>query len=117
MNARQAAKAAAERIKEMERVAAINKADIIDYNKCIMDMIAGKSPCDWCEDMIECQLQAKAEGKGCEDWMLRMQTGFAFAGALANKNTTIDEHQLSAKDGVCNEWTVRIKPREAPHEG
>lgn len=71
MNARQAAKAAAARIEEMERVAALNKQDIIQYNKCILDMIAGESPCAYCEDWNECQLEEKS-GKGCAEWMLRI---------------------------------------------
>lgn len=70
MNGRQAAKAAAARIAEMERVAALNKQDIIAYNKCILDMIAGESPCLYCEDWQECQLEAKG-GKGCAEWMLK----------------------------------------------
>ena len=70
MNGRQAAKAAAARIAEMERVAALNKQDIISYNKCILDMIAGESPCLYCEDWQECQLEAKG-GRGCAEWMLK----------------------------------------------
>lgn len=72
MNARQAAKAAAKRIEELERVAALNKADIIDYNKCIEHMIQNGSPCDYCEDLQECQLEAKGK-TGCTEWMLRSQ--------------------------------------------
>ena len=72
MNAKQAAKAAAKRIEECERIMALNKADIIDYNKVIADMICGESPCPMCEDWNECQLEAKA-GKGCSEWMLRSQ--------------------------------------------
>ena len=72
MNSRQAAKAAAKRIEECERVMALNKADIQDYNRIILDMICGESPCPYCEDWNECQLDAKA-GKGCSEWMLRMQ--------------------------------------------
>ena len=71
MNGRQAAKLAAKRIEEMERVAALNCADIVDYNKCILHMIAGGSPCEYCEDLEECQLQAKG-GTGCGEWMLKM---------------------------------------------
>lgn len=71
MNARQAAKAAAKRIEENERVLKLNKADIVAYNNCILSMIAGGSPCDYCEDIEECQLDAK--GKGCSEWMLKMQ--------------------------------------------
>ena len=72
MNARQAAKAASMRISELERIVALNKADIVDYNKCIMDMIAGESPCLYCEDWEECNRETKA-GKGCDLWMLRWQ--------------------------------------------
>ena len=74
MNSRQAAKAAAKRIEEQEHTLALNKADIRDYNAVILDLISGKSPCDWCEDQEECQLQAKEDGKGCSEWMLRSQT-------------------------------------------
>ena len=73
LNARQAAKAAAARITELERVAALSKADIIDYNRCILDMIAGHSACEWCEDRQECQEAGKTEINGCDDWMLRSQ--------------------------------------------
>ena len=72
MNARQAAKAAAIKIQSMEHTLALNKADIIDYNIVIQALIAGKSPCDWCEDLQECQLDAKG-GKGCSEWLLRFQ--------------------------------------------
>ena len=71
MNARQAARAAAERIKELESTGARAAADIKDYNSCILSMISGGSPCDWCEDQEECQLQEK--GKGCQEWWLRFR--------------------------------------------
>lgn len=74
MNGRQAAKAAAKRIEEQEHTLALNKADIRDYNQVILDLIGGKSPCDYCEDLNECQLQAKTDGTGCSEWMLRSQT-------------------------------------------
>ena len=71
MNARQSLKLCAARLEEVEAVLARAKKDIKDYNACIDSMIAGGSPCDWCEDQCECQLTAKAEGKGCESWWLR----------------------------------------------
>lgn len=74
MNGRQAAKAAAKRIEEQEHTLALNKADIRDYNQVILDLIGGGSPCQWCEDLNECQLQAKTDGTGCSEWMLRSQT-------------------------------------------
>lgn len=72
MNTRQAAKAAAIKIQSMEHTLALNKADIIDYNIVIQALIAGKSPCDWCEDLKECQLDAKGKN-GCSEWLLRFQ--------------------------------------------
>ena len=72
MNARQAAKAASLRIQSMEHTLTLNKADIIDYNAVIQALIAGKSPCDWCEDLQECQLDAKGKN-GCSEWLLRFQ--------------------------------------------
>lgn len=70
MNSRQAAKAAGQRVMELERILALNKMDIIEYNLCILRMIDGESPCVLCEDYEECQLEAK-DGKGCGEWMLR----------------------------------------------
>ena len=71
MNARQSAKLAGMRVAELERILALNKADIVNYNLCILHQIDGGSPCVFCEDENECQLEAKG-GKGCGDWMLRM---------------------------------------------
>jgi len=70
MNARQAARAAAKRIEELEHFVKLNTQDIKDYNKIIVNMIAGESPCPYCEDWEECNLDAKA-GKGCQQWWLR----------------------------------------------
>ena len=71
MNARQSLKIVSARLADVETVLARAQADIKDYNQCIDSMIKGGSPCDWCEDQIECQLTAKADGKGCESWWLR----------------------------------------------
>ena len=71
MNAKQSLRLCSARLAEVETVLARAKADIKDYNACIDSMIAGGSPCDWCEDQCECQLAAKAEGKGCAEWWLR----------------------------------------------
>ena len=70
MNGRQAARAAAKQIEEMNVVISMQARDIRDYNKVILDMISGESPCAYCEDYEECQLDAKA-GKGCSEWWLR----------------------------------------------
>lgn len=72
MNGRQAARAAAKKIEEMNVTLGFNRLDIVDYNKCILHMIGGGSPCDFCEDIEECQLEEKGK-KGCGEWMLRRQ--------------------------------------------
>ena len=72
MNGRQAAKAAAKRIEEMEHTIAQYKQDVKDYNAVIEDMISGKSPCSWCEDVGECILDANGN-VGCTEWMLRFR--------------------------------------------
>jgi len=70
MNAKQAAKAAAKKIEELEDYNRRASSDIKAYNEVILGMIDGKSPCDWCEENNACGLQAKADGKGCQDWWL-----------------------------------------------
>lgn len=70
MNARQAAKAAAKQIEELEHFNALCKADITAYNECVRGIIAGKSPCAWCEEYSECSNEAK-DGKGCDEWWLK----------------------------------------------
>ena len=70
VNAKQSLKIVSQKLAEAEDYIAKCKADITMYNECIDGMIAGKSPCDWCEEQKECELQAKAEGKGCDQWWL-----------------------------------------------
>ena len=70
MNSRQAAKAAAKHIEEMEYAISRYIIDVKAYNQCILAMIHGKSPCEWCEDRGECEQEAK-DGKGCGDWFLK----------------------------------------------
>lgn len=77
MNWRQSAKAAEKVIRGLEEQIAdlmhykkMATADIKDYNKCILSLISGNSACVWCEDREECQLEAKTQGKGCQEWLL-----------------------------------------------
>ena len=39
--------------------------------QCIDVLIQGGNICERCEDYEECQLKAKEEGKGCEDWSMK----------------------------------------------
>lgn len=70
MNAKQSLKIVSKRLANVEAVLAQAQADIKDYNYCIDGMIKGESPCKWCEEEPECQLEAKG-GKGCDLWWLR----------------------------------------------
>ena len=68
MNGKQAARAAAKRIEDLEIMCARMSRDIKRYNEVIDSMIAGGDPCDYCEDCKECHLSD--HGKGCKLWML-----------------------------------------------
>ena len=77
MNWRQSAKAAEQVIHGLEEQIAdlmfYKKAatqDIKDYNNCILSMISGGSPCEWCEDQSDCKKAGKAASTGCQDWLL-----------------------------------------------
>lgn len=70
MNARQAARAAAKRIEELEYSGARAAADIKRYNQCIDHMIQHGSPCDFCEDLQECKEAGRDVQIGCDQWML-----------------------------------------------
>lgn len=72
MNAKQALKLCSKQLEETEAVLQRAQQDIKDYNACIDSMIQGGSPCEYCEEYIECQLQAK-DGKGCSEWWLRFK--------------------------------------------
>ena len=69
MNSKQALKAASKHIENMEYSISRYVIDVKAYNACILAMIKGESPCQYCEDHEECQLSAK-DGAGCEDWFL-----------------------------------------------
>lgn len=71
MNAKQALRRVSIRLEDLEKVLARAQNDIKMYNDAIDHMIAGGSPCDYCEDQTECSLQAKADGKGCKLWWLK----------------------------------------------
>jgi hypothetical protein len=72
-------------LKSQEKIIAQQEAMIEalkDFNKrssatvkglyqCIDVLIQGGNICERCEDYEECQLKAKEEGKGCEDWSMK----------------------------------------------
>lgn len=71
MNARQAAKAAAEHIEQLEDFNRRASQEIKGLNACIDSVIAGeKTYCDWCEERDECDRAEK--GTGCKEWWLTM---------------------------------------------
>ena len=71
MNARQAARAAAKRIEELEHYQRMATHDIRQYNQVIMHMIQHGSPCDYCNDLEECREAGKDVSIGCDMWMLK----------------------------------------------
>lgn len=81
MNAKQATRKMdrarlVKQIADQEFVNRMNQADIISYNCCIDDLIAGKSPCPYCEDYQgDCDHpDCRKAGKGCSEWVLRNKT-------------------------------------------
>lgn len=73
MNAKQALKKVVQRNADLEDYNRRCSADIKAYNECIDTMIAGGSPCPWCEEYAECQLEEK-DKKGCAQWWLKEMT-------------------------------------------
>lgn len=70
MNARQAAKAAAKRIEELEDSNRRYAHDIRLFYEAISHMIHHGSPCDYCEDRHECADAGKDVQIGCDEWFL-----------------------------------------------
>ena len=81
MNARQAAKAAAKRIEDLEDFNRRASNDIKALYTCIDSVIAGeKSFCEWCEEFDECNEPEKVSGPirggaGCENFWLKQNHG------------------------------------------
>ena len=83
MNARQAAKLAAKRIEELEHISAQQVKEIQDHDAAMQAVIAGASPCDWCEEarLGDCTAPEKG-GKGCSEWWLRFREDSPIKAAL-----------------------------------
>ena len=66
-------KAAAKKIEELTYENMARVKDIKDYNACVLDLIAGKSPCLWCEEhrLGECEHPESHMNAGCHEWWLR----------------------------------------------
>ena len=99
MNGRQAAKLASLQVIELERIRALNTEDIIDYNLCILSMIDGRSPCPFCEDYDECQLEAK-DHKGCGEWMVRSHEKRIATAAQAAEEAGDPDGEQGSETGI-----------------
>ena len=73
MNARQAAKAAAKRIEELEYANMMYTIDVKAYNAVIEGTTEGKTICEWCEwfrdEEHTCNPERRGK-QGCKDWGL-----------------------------------------------
>ena len=72
MNAKQSLKFAAKRIEDMEHQIMLNIRDIRLYVQCILSMINHGSPCEYCEDRDECEINGRDISIGCDEWMLKL---------------------------------------------
>jgi len=70
MNGRQAARAAAKRIEELETYKKFAMWDIQKYNECVLHMINKGSPCDYCDDLENCKEKGFDVTLGCDEWIL-----------------------------------------------
>ena len=67
MNAKQSLKAAAKRCEDLEHQIMLNIRDIRLYVQCIHSMINHGSPCEFCEDKDECEINGKNTDAGCDE--------------------------------------------------
>jgi len=95
MNARQAAKAAAKKIEELEDYNQRSSADNKAYVQTIHSIIEGKSPCEMCEEhrLGECEHPDCYMGKGCSEWWLRMDV---YDNSVKGEDADVGEGILSA---------------------
>jgi len=97
MNGRKAAREAAKIIENLENHCRRSALDIRAYNQVILDMIDGKSPCEWCEDRDECENE-NLNGNGCKDWML---TFAVQQKGEENESETDKSERLSETSSLC----------------
>ena len=70
MNAKQSLRELRKYCDELEDFNRKSTATVRGLYSVIDALFTGKSVCESCIDFQECQLQAKEEGKGCEDFLL-----------------------------------------------
>lgn len=70
MNGRQAARAAAQKIEELEYANKQYAHEIRLFYETVGHMIRHGSPCDYCEDREACREAGKDLTIGCDEWFL-----------------------------------------------
>lgn len=99
MNGKQAARAAAKRIAELEDFNRRCSNDIKALYTCIDSVIAGeKCYCDWCEEESECCQPEKKQKTGCENFWMKQNHGIVSAKGDESEN---DTKGISSASGVC----------------
>ena len=102
MNGRQAARAAAKRIADLEDYNRRAANDIKALYACIDSVIAGeKCYCDWCQEYDECQQPEKKMKKGCENWWMKLNHGIDATKGEDDDGEGTDSKGILAASGTC----------------
>ena len=107
MNARQAAKAAAKRIEDLEDFNRRASGDIKALYACIDSVIAGnKSFCEWCEEFDECHEPEKVSGPvrggaGCENFWMKLNHGIDATKGGDDDGKGTDTKGILGASGTC----------------
>lgn len=102
MNAKQSLKIVSQKLQDAEMVVRQAERDILYYNRCINALIAGYSPCPWCEEFLECDKEEKTlDHVGCSDWWLAYDVDKNMEAVKNDTENTGDDTTGGAAGGTC----------------